>query len=116
MRKKSLTTIDQARAIVESLKTVNPAIVDLPKVCDEILGFIDEREHEVTLTEKLDGFATDILLITETAKSSLHEIKIVKDSVDKRIQQLDFMEAKYHGLIDHINSVLSELETVLKRL
>jgi septation ring formation regulator EzrA len=107
--------VDALKAKIEHLKQVDPSLVNLPSVCDEILKFIGDIEQSQTLIEKLDGFAFDMAQLNKATSENLVAIKNVQDSLMKRIQNFGLMEEKYERLINRVDSVLGELETVLRR-
>ena len=106
---------DELKSKVTQAKTADPSLFNLPRFCDEILKFISDRELETDLDSRLDGFAVNMQQVTESITDNLMKIKSVESSLAERLRNFNVMEEKYQRMINRVDSVLGELETVLRR-
>jgi len=100
------------RARIDSLKQLDPSLVTLFRVCDEILAYIDRnpQEHKV-----LESVASDMKSLNSKVSSNLKKIDSVQNGLSERIKRFDLLEAKYSRMITRVNGVLDELERVLRQ-
>lgn len=112
---KKAAHIDYAvfKAKVDALKQLDPSLVTLFRLCDEILVYIDKQQRD---PELLKGVAADMKTLTKQVTLNLKNIDAVQEGLQKRINQFSLLEAKYTRMIARVNGVLDELERVLKQM
>jgi len=108
--------LDQLRKKIEVLKDSIPIIVDLIGVYNDLTVYLNAQKTQTDLISKLESFEHDLHNLSIESEDNLHKISSVQIRLDERLSQLDQAEAKYQQLIEHVDVVLNQLETVLKRL
>jgi hypothetical protein len=101
------------RAKVDALKQLDPSLVTLFRLCDEILGYIDQYPRS---QQTLEHIASDLKALTLKTAVNLKRIDGVQNGLSERIRRFDLLEVKYTRMITRVNDVLGELERVLKQM
>lgn len=112
---KKVTNGDYAKfkAKIDALKQLDAPLVTLLLTCDEIISYIDQQRREEIVTTQL---AVDMKSLTAGLNANLKKIDSVQSGLQERINRFDLLEAKYSRMITRVNSVLDELERVLKQM
>ena len=101
------------RAKIDALKQLDPSLVTLFRMCDEIIAYIDQQRQGEAVTTQL---AVDMESLTTGLNVNLKKIDSVQAGLQERINRFDLLEAKYSRMITRVNGVLEELERVLKQM
>lgn len=113
--KKKVANADYAsfRAKLDALKQLDPSLVTLFRTCDAITTYIEQQRQEEAVTTQL---AVDMKSLTTKTNANLKKIDSVQAGLTERINRFDLLEAKYSRMITRVNSVLEELERVLRQM
>lgn len=101
------------KARVDALKELDPSLVSLFRLCDEILGYIDQHPRDQATLIRI---ASDLKALTSKTEVNLKRIDSVQNGLSERIRRFDLLEAKYSQMISHVNSSLDELDKVLRQM
>lgn len=101
------------RLKIDALKQLDPSLVTLFRMCDEIIVYIDQQRRDEAVTTQL---AADMKSLTAGLNANLKRIDSVQAGLQERINRFDLLEAKYSRMITRVNGVLEELERVLKQM
>lgn len=98
------------------LSTVVPILFEGLNICDDIISYLDKQPHERELMVKFDSVAVDIKRLATKFDGNLKKIDSVQEGLQERINRFDLLEAKYSQMITRVQSVLDELERVLRTI
>lgn len=113
---KKLVRYDAVKVKTFIFQKVVPALFEGIDICDDVISYLDKNPKERELMVKFDSVAVDIKRLASKFDVNLKKIEGVQQGLQKRINRFDLLEAKYKRMIDNVNSVLGELERVLKQL
>lgn len=114
--RKKLARYDASKVKTFILQKAVPALFEGLNICDDVVAYLDREPGERELMVKFDSVAVDIKRLASKFDVNLKKIEGVQQGLQKRINRFDLLEAKYKRMIDNVNSVLEELERVLKQL
>ncbi len=110
-----MTTLEQARTIVEALKTADPAIVNLPKACDQLLDFIAETQVKVDAENALNGLSLAVQDLKLSMNHVTESMTNFEKSAKAQQEQVVKSDQDYKQLANRIGETLINLDQYLRR-
>jgi len=95
---------------------VTTALLKLPLILVELSKLTREKQREVDAVEMLQDLELTVQKQLGAVEANLKATQIVDARLKRRVDSLDVVEAKWNLVIGRVNSVLDELERVLKQL
>lgn len=107
------TDYESFRAKMDALKELDPSLVTLFRMCDEITVYLERERQKENVVRQV---AADMKALTDGLHANLRRIDTVQAGLQERINRFGLLEAKYSRMITRVNSVLDELERVLRQM
>ena len=117
---KSLNVVKPAEppAVVkseDSAESLTEALLKLPEVSRRLNCLLQEQQRQTDAVEVLTKLEFDVKQSLAASKSNLAATKALLGVVQERLRFIDATDAKFQRLIVRVDSVLEDLERVLRR-
>lgn len=89
---------------------------DFSEISRQLKQLLDENKRKNDMLETFSRIDLDITALSDQSSRNLKKIGEISRQLDARLKALDSQEAKWNLIIQRVNSVLDELERVLRQM